>query len=67
MYVYGRSAVNFWPGWMSESEFKTSVERAFPSEDHRDYVWARYVRFRDRAYAIAKLVGWEGDIHEGHS
>lgn len=65
MFVYGRSAIDFWPGWLTEAEFKASVERAFYSGEDRSFVWAEYVKFRDRAYAVAKTIGWEGDIREG--
>jgi hypothetical protein len=65
MFAYARAAIDFWPGWLSEEEFKAQLaHRCFTQRDIAN-AWSRYEQFRDRAYDLAKKVGWEGDIRSG--
>jgi hypothetical protein len=54
MFAYARAAIDFWPGWLTEEQFKAAIQSV-----------AEYEDFRDKAFALAKEVGWEGDIREG--
>jgi hypothetical protein len=60
MFAYSRAAIDFWPGWMTEKQFEASLKAQMYDGAVREYY-----EFRDAAFALAKKVGWEGDIREG--
>jgi hypothetical protein len=65
MFAYSREPIDFWPGWLTETEFKSQLESRYESEGDQSGAWARYGDFRAKAEAAAKKIGWEGDMREG--
>ena len=65
MFAYARSAIDFWPGWLSEDEFKDHLSKRYFTPDAPANAWSAYEAFRYQAFELAKKVGWEGDIREG--
>lgn len=64
MFVYARTAIDYWSGWMTEEQYlKQLGTSGVPGEAPRQA--AQYEQFKRKAFALAKKVGWEGDIREG--
>ena len=64
MFAYARAAIDFWPGWLAESEFREQLSREYAPDD-ASKVWAGYQHFRAGAMEAARKIGWEGDIRSG--
>ena len=64
MHVYRRNPIDFWPGWLTEQEYLANLEARYIPGDvatkHREY----YERL-GAAKALARRLGWEGDMREG--
>jgi hypothetical protein len=67
MFAYSRAAIDFWPGWMTEKQFEEQVtsEAAELEPGYYECRMREYRSFRDTAFALAKKVGWEGDVRPG--
>jgi hypothetical protein len=64
MFVYARAAIDFWPGWMTEKDFRANLANVYNVQGG-SAEWTKYGTFRAKAYELAKKAGWEGDIREG--
>jgi hypothetical protein len=60
MFVYARSAIDYWPGWISEEAFLRELNDEYSVIDPADYQ-----SLKQKAFELAHKVGWEGDIREG--
>ena len=64
MYLYSLSPIDWWQGWMTEEQFEKNCEEIYgPTE--MGSAMAAYKVFRQKAFALAKENGWEGDVREG--
>ena len=61
MFLYAISHIDFWPGWMTETEFLASLDEEWNSRLARH----RYEEQRAKALTLARRRGWEGDFAVG--
>lgn len=57
MFVYKRTAIDFWDGWFSENEY---LDRADAHSAEFAYQLQKQLGFMG-----AKKLGWDGDVREG--
>lgn len=69
MFAYSLAPIDFWTGWLTEEQYLLQLaEEAIRSENYTatlEQIAARYQRQKARAFALAKEIGWEGDIRQG--
>jgi hypothetical protein len=67
MFVYMVPPIDYWQGWIAEREFLTSYvqDRTYEDIEWTAHRIKAYSAFREGALALAKRMGWEGDIHDG--
>ena len=68
MFVYARAPINFWHGWLTEDAYRRQLVELDTQQGElggESDAIAKYEARRDAALALARRVGWEGDIREG--
>lgn len=66
MFVYCLPPIDWWPGWITQSEYKAEIIKWHGHDLHvAADEWDKFLEFRTQAYALAKKLGWEGDIRGG--
>lgn len=66
MIVYCLNPIDFWHGWMSEAEYRKQIIENYGRDLHQAASeWDEYLDFKEKAFELAKRLGWEGDIRGG--
>jgi hypothetical protein len=68
IYVYYCPPIDWWVGWMTETEFlnhRMTNDYWDPHIHRTNPVVTDYVTFTTSAYQLAKEVMWEGDMRDG--
>jgi len=64
MIVYKRYPIDFWPGWLTEAQFKAQLTKIYITEDAAR-ILLEYKANLKLARRLAEKLGWEGDERDG--
>jgi hypothetical protein len=64
MFAYAIAPIYWWPGWLSEGDFKKQLTAVFTTRDAACALFQYEERLKV-AHDLGQKVGWKGDMREG--